>query len=97
MSSARGPSPRRRGRLEVPLTRAHRLRSIPAWAGEPAIHKVFADKRAVHPRVGGGAAGTRAATQAMGLQWRAVFEGVRVMEAEALEVIADRQSRRAGR
>ena len=42
-------------------------------------------------------AGARAAVQAMGLRWRAVFEGVRVMEAETLQVTADRQSRRAGR
>ncbi len=41
-------------------------------------------------------AGARAAVRAMGLKWRAVFEGVRVMEAETLEVTAARQSGRRG-
>ena len=51
----RGPSPRGRGSLLARRAEEFRLRSIPAWAGEPGARRPTRPSRAVHPRVGGGA------------------------------------------
>ena len=52
---ARGPSPRGRGSQRCLRGRRRRLRSIPAWAGEPPNGGAARARLAVHPRVGGGA------------------------------------------
>ncbi|CAH2603740.1 protein of unknown function [Rhodovastum atsumiense] len=51
-----GPSPRGRGSPLCQCWRVMRLRSIPAWAGEPQQPTPSPMRVKVHPRVGGGAA-----------------------------------------
>ena len=53
-----GLSPRGRGNLLHLVPQARPLRSIPAWAGEPAIPALGNRVYAVYPRVGGGTLGT---------------------------------------
>ncbi|CAH2603741.1 conserved protein of unknown function [Rhodovastum atsumiense] len=52
-----GPSPRGRGSPVRTSDTSEGLRSIPAWAGEPAVARNPGRQVQVHPRVGGGAAG----------------------------------------
>ena len=51
-----GLSPRGRGNLESSLVMAARIRSIPAWAGEPSGNGISGSRTRVYPRVGGGTA-----------------------------------------
>ncbi len=53
-SSARGPSPRGRGRRAPKPAGGSVSRSIPAWAGATAVTRSSCWRSAVHPRVGGG-------------------------------------------
>ncbi len=50
-----GPSPRGRGSHQNRRPGRGRLRSIPAWAGEPSRAPMSQCRARVHPRVGGGA------------------------------------------
>ena len=50
-----GPSPRGRGSPSASVRAGRSGRSIPAWAGEPDIHRGSSRATGVHPRVGGGA------------------------------------------
>ena len=49
-----GLSPRGRGNRGVQRRRLPRRRSIPAWAGEPALARSSPSQSTVYPRVGGG-------------------------------------------
>ena len=59
-ASGRGLSPPVRGSLGVRMNRVHRQRSIPARAGEPALHRLRAERTGVYPRPCGGALTTLA-------------------------------------
>ena len=59
LNQSSGPSPRGRGSRSAGAPWRARHRSIPAWAGEPVAMSCRHDRRMVHPRVGGGANGTR--------------------------------------
>ena len=52
-TAAEGLSPRGRGNLVAPHQSAARSRSIPAWAGKPAVVDPDSGERRVYPRVGG--------------------------------------------
>ena len=54
-----GLSPRGRGNRPVEELLNQRLRSIPAWAGEPYTRQIRGSSLAVYPRVGGGTEGGR--------------------------------------
>ena len=49
-----GLSPRGRGNPEIVPVTGNRVRSIPAWAGEPALPLALPAAWGVYPRVGGG-------------------------------------------
>jgi len=49
-----GPSPRGRGNRNGAATAGDRVRTIPAWAGEPGAVLCRERRRQDHPRVGGG-------------------------------------------
>ena len=49
----RGPSPRGRGNLRYEISFEGKIRSIPAWAGKPAVTSERRPAMSVHPRVGG--------------------------------------------
>ena len=55
MALSMGPSPRGRGSHKTGPVAIARIRSIPAWAGEPLTAGRTAAASGVHPRVGGGA------------------------------------------
>ena len=54
LMSARGLSPRGRGKPIVPSGNPACRRSIPAWAGETPESRCISWKASVYPRVGGG-------------------------------------------
>ena len=54
--TGQGLSPRGRGNLSSPVCGSYVLRSIPAWAGEPAMSRTWRTPSTVYPRVGGGTA-----------------------------------------
>ena len=54
---AQGLSPRGRGNPQYPPPLGSRMRSIPAWAGEPSRGTSKSGKIGVYPRVGGGTQG----------------------------------------
>ena len=54
LSLSDGLSPRGRGNRYFPSKRSGYPRSIPAWAGEPALEPVIEGIGRVYPRVGGG-------------------------------------------
>ena len=49
-----GLSPRGRGNRKTTNENMDRVRSIPAWAGEPGFEEILPDPIRVYPRVGGG-------------------------------------------
>ena len=51
--SGNGPSPRGRGNRQCRVAHDRLLRSIPAWAGKPAVVTSTSRTVGVHPRVGG--------------------------------------------
>ena len=58
----RGLSPRGRGNPAWATISCARLRSIPAWAGEPRVQPPRRCRRSVYPRVGGGTASVVSST-----------------------------------
>ena len=66
MGAPGGPSPRSRGSLEKSDAGGLRIRSIPAFAGEPMLSTPAASCRTVHPRVRGGATRTRSPSTGAG-------------------------------
>ena len=63
---AQGLSPRGRGNPQYPPPLGSRMRSIPAWAGEPGRPRGIFSKATVYPRVGGGTLMDRQAIGAEG-------------------------------
>ena len=59
LTSGDGLSPRGRGNRGAPVGAVDRLRSIPAWAGQPARWRCGGALLRVYPRVGGATAGRR--------------------------------------